>query len=136
MLTLLVLVLVGAICILFSEEVSGVIKKWYGKYWVRTLVPLLVISWIWIWHDDVLPLLLAYVQDELILLGMTVAAGLPAYLKWFGYAVELFVLSSLPIWFFYWRCNHTGITERQIRLLRTGYAFTWLFFAILITMDI
>ncbi len=130
--TLLFLVVVSAIVILFADEASAFFKKWYGIYWVRVTVPLLFISWAWIWNDEVVPFLLEGLQEKLTFLVSAPAQFMPEKLRWISNAVGLFVLASLPAWVMYWRFSREIVTKAQVELLLNVYAFTWVFLAVLL----
>jgi hypothetical protein len=132
MITLLFLVIFAATFILFSEEMSVVLKKWYGIYWVRVAVPLLVMSWIWIWNDEFIPLLLAWLQARVVFLNVTIAGFFPQGMQWVARATSLFILASLPAWFLHWRFHRTVITKAKTEMIANVYVFVWLFFTVVL----
>ena len=130
--TLLVLVVFAALFLLFAEEMSAFCKKWYDVYWVRVIVPLLAISWIWIWNDEFIPLILEWSQTQLVFLIAEPASWLPDSLKWLGNAVGLFILASLPAWLLHWKFSRDIVTESKAQMVANVYAASWVLFAVLL----
>ncbi len=130
--TLLVLVVISSIAVLFADETSAFVKKWYEVYWVRVTVPLLVISWIWAWNDELLPVFLEWLQGKCIFLIAGFASWLPTSLQWVGDAFGLFLLASLPAWILYWRFRRDVVTASQANIVASVYAYAWVFFAVLL----
>ena len=132
MLTLLFMVLFAATFILFSDEMSVFLKKWYGVYWARFLVPLLVISWIWVWNDEFIPLLLAWSKEQVVLIVLKLAHVLPQSMQWIGSAAGLFFLASIPAWLLHLKFSRAVITKAQENLIARIYFFVWVFFAVML----
>ncbi|MDX2347021.1 MAG: hypothetical protein QNK11_09150 [Legionella sp.] len=132
MLTLLLLVVFSAVFILFSEEMSVMFKRWYGVYWVRVIVPLLVISWIWIWNDEFIPLSLSWLQLKIALIILTCSNVFPESIQWVVNGLGLFVLASLPAWGLYWKLSRAIVTKPQADLIKRIYFFVWIFLTVVL----
>lgn len=127
---LLFLVIFSAIFVLFAEEIIGFIKQVSQKHWVRTFVPLLVFSWIWVWFDELTPSLLAWLQSQVIAFAAHPASVLPVSIRWVAFAFNLFLFASLPAWITHWLANKHGMKEKA-HFVSVIYFFSWLCFAIL-----
>ncbi len=132
MLTLLFMVIFSATFILFSDETTAFVKKWYAVYWCRVFVPLLVISWVWVWNDEIIPLLLAWSKEHIELMIIALSEPLPQSIQWIANAAGLFFLVSLPVWLLHLRLSRTVMTKAQANLVSHIYFFLWLFFSLII----
>ena len=130
--TLLVLVVFAALFLLFAEEASALCKKWYGVYWIRVTVPLLVISFMWVWNDESIPLILEWLRTQFVALISEPASWLPGSLQWLGNVFGLFLLTSLPPWILFWKFSRNIVTESQTQMIANVYAASWVFFAVLL----
>ncbi len=126
------LVILAAVFIFFSEEITTVLKKWYGVYWVRVTGPLVLISWAWIWYDEFIPLLLAWLQAWLVFFVSVSAQFLPHSMQWIIHALGLFLLASLPAWGMYWKMGRDVVTASQHEYIMLAYLFSWLFFVVVL----
>lgn len=129
---LLFIVVFSAVFVLFADEASAFFKKWYSVYWVRVTVPLLMISWAWIWNDDVIPLALEWLQMQLVFLVSAPASFVPQNMQWVVNALGLFMLASLPAWILYWKFSRDVVTALHRKILANTYVFSWVFFAVVL----
>jgi hypothetical protein len=128
------LVVCAAIFVLFADEMTAFFKKIFGIPWVRLFVPLLVITFFWVWHDDFLPLALAWLQAKTNIFVMSFASFLPQSMQWVARALGLYVLASIPAWIIYWHINRKIATRKSTYRITRLYAFAWMFFMLLFVM--
>ena len=132
MLTLLVLVVFSAVFVLFTEELTGIFKKYYDIYWLRVTVPLVVLSWMWIWNDETIPVILESLQDQLDFVSNQPARLLPHAFQWIIQAFILFVLASVPAWLLHWKFSREILTPVRAEIVSTVYAFSWVLLAVIL----
>ena len=130
--TLLFFVVFTAIFLLFADEMSAFFKKWYGVYWIRVTVPLLVVSWVWVWNDEFIPLILEWLQIQFTALIAEPASWLPQGLQWVINILGLFLLASVPPWILYWKFSRDTMTDSRKQLIAGVYAASWVFFSVLL----
>ena len=130
---LLFLVIFSATFLLFSEEVLGLLKKCSAVYWMRVTVPLVVISWIWIWYDELIPLGLLWLQDHIKMGVAEFSPIFPHSIQWLADALALFTLASLPVLGVYLTLRCRGIMmQSHTEMMMCVYAFSWVFFTALL----
>ncbi|MCH9755774.1 MAG: hypothetical protein K0U37_01105 [Gammaproteobacteria bacterium] len=129
---LLFFVVFSAIFLLFADEMSAFFKKWYAVYWIRVTVPLVVISWMWIWNDELIPLILEWLQGNVIFLITRLENLLPQAIHRVADIVGLFILASVPAWLLFWKFSREVVTKSQKEILVNVYAFSWVFFTVLL----
>jgi|GEM_PF-6930932 len=129
--TLIVIGVAAAVFVLFADEVSGLIKKLYGKFWIRFLMPLVFASWLWIWYDEFMPLFLEWLQTNVLSFDAHVASLVPELLRPVIFVLGVFILASTPAWIVYWYKRRKGELEAGQFIATRVYLFTWVFIAIL-----
>jgi DNA-binding transcriptional MocR family regulator len=92
----------------------------------------LVISWVWVWNDEIIPLLLAWSKEHIELMIIALSEPLPQSIQWIANAAGLFFLVSLPVWLLHLRLSRTVMTKAQANLVSHIYFFLWLFFSLII----
>lgn len=134
MVTFALLVIFAAAFILFAQDMSQFFKKMYGIYWVRLLAPLFVVSWIWIWHDELLAVLLLWLKERIVLATLGPVHLLPKGFEFIGQGVMLFIIASIPAWvtYGYLRYQNKKLTSDNRLLIARVYAFVWLILAVLV----
>ena len=131
MLTLLLVVIFSAVFVLFSDEIAAVLKKWFAIYWVRVFVPLLLISWMWIWNDDFIPVALFHFYGMLHQFVGQFVAIFPKSLHGLAKGISLFLLTSIPVGCLYWRLHYTSLTKRKNQIIRDAFLFVWIFWVVM-----
>jgi hypothetical protein len=132
MITLLVLVIFSAIFVLFTEELLGVLKKYYDIYWIRVTVPLIVMSWMWIWNDETIPVMLEWLQDQLNFVLNQPARLLPHALQWIIQGLILFILASVPAWLLHWKFSQDILTSARAEIVSIVYVFSWVLLTVVL----
>jgi hypothetical protein len=128
------LVVFAAIFVLFADEMTAFFKKKFAIPWVRLFVPLFLISFFWVWHDEFLPLALAWLQAKANLFVGSFAVFLPHSIQWVARALGLYVLGSVPAWILYWHVSRQMTTKKNTHRVARLYVFAWMFFVLLFVM--
>jgi len=130
---ILFLVVFAAVCIAFLHEIKGFLKKIASVRWVQVFTPMLIVSFVWVWFDEEILMLLQHLQSGLISFSMLCVSFMPHKLTCFtARFLSLYIPASIPAWLFYWKINRGPSSSKQeLRVLKL-YVFSWLFFAVLV----
>lgn len=129
----LFLVIFSSVFVAFSDEITTWLKKVLSVTWVRVLLPLVIVSFFWVWFDEEVLWVLQYFQSSIAFFTTKFAGVLPHKIIWFTARVLiLYIPASIPAWLFYWKISRGGSSDKQeLRILKL-YAFCWLFFVVLV----
>lgn len=129
----LFLVVFSAIFLAFTDDIVGFLKKILSVTWMRVLVPMVIVSFLWIWFDEEVLILLQYLQLSLAFFVVKFTSFLPHKIIWFTARVlSLFLPASIPVGLLYWKLSRDGSVTKQAPRFAKLYAFSWLFFAVLV----
>lgn len=131
--SLLFLVVSSAIFIAFTNEIMALFKQAFSVTWVRVLIPMIIVSFLWVWFDEEVLLLLQYIQLNLAFFVEKLMHALPQ--KIIGFTVRVLILyfsASIPAWLFYWKISRDHSSNKNRAHFAMLYAFSWLFFAVLV----
>jgi hypothetical protein len=129
----LFLVVFSAIFVAFTNEITAWLKSVLSVTWVRVLLPMVIVSFLWVWFDEEVLWVLAYFKASLAFFTAKFTAVLPHKLLWFTARVlSLYLPASMTAWLFYWKLKRDGSVKQQAARLVKLYLFSWLFFLVLV----
>ncbi|MDF1684082.1 MAG: hypothetical protein P1U36_05450 [Legionellaceae bacterium] len=129
----LFLVVFSAIFVAFTDEITALIKRILSVTWVRVLLPMLLVSFLWVWFDEEILWVLAYVKASLAFFTAKFSGVLPHKITLFtGRVLSLYLPASIPACLFYWKLKRDGSVDKQASRLTKLYVFSWLFFLMLV----
>ena len=130
---ILFLVVFSAIFVAFIDEITAWLKNVLSVTWVRVLMPLVIVSFLWVWFDEEMLWILAYFKASLAFFTVKFTGVLPHKIIWFTARVlSLYLPASITAWLFYWKLSRDGTLDKQAPRLAKLYAFSWLFFLMLV----
>lgn len=129
----LFLVVFSAIFVAFTNEITALLTSIFSVIWIRVLLPLVIVSFLWVWFDEEALWVLAYFKASLALFTAKFTAVMPHKIIWFTARVlSLYLPASLMAWLFYWKLKHDGSVDKHAPCLAKLYFFSWLFFLMLV----
>jgi hypothetical protein len=129
----LFLVVFSAIFVAFTNEITAWLKSVLSVTWVRVLLPMVIVSFLWVWFDEEVLWVLVYFKASLAFFTAKFTGVLPHKIIWFTARVlSLYLPASMTAWLFYWKIKRDRSVKQQAARLAKLYLFSWLFFMILI----
>ena len=129
----LFLVVFSAIFLAFTDDIVDFLKRVLSVTWVRVLLPMVIISFLWVWFDEEVLMLLQYIQLGLAFFTAKFTSLLPHKIIWFtARLLTLYIPASIPAWLFYWKLRRDGSQDKKKLRLMKLYTFSWLFFVLLV----
>ena len=127
------LVVFSAVFVAFTDEITAWLKNILSVTWIRVLLPMLIISFLWAWFDEEVLWVLAYVQASPAFFTAKLTSLLPHKIILFTARIlSLYLPASVPAGLLYWKLSRDGSLDKQAPRLTMLYAFSWLFFAVLV----
>lgn len=129
----LFLVVFSTIFVAFTDEITTGLKRLFSVTWVRLLVPMVIVSFLWVWFDEEVLWVLAYFQANLVWFTVKFTSFLPHKIILFtGRVLSMYLPASIPAWLLYWKMTHVSSCKAKINRVAKLYVLSWLFFMILV----